>query len=266
MLVFLPLGTGEQQQHNKIISLHPRSCKASARQTSRHPLVPSGVTRLYLPEIWSILNQHSGAPFMKLLTSNTSPFVRKLRIAIREKGLTNKIEDVMVNVLELPPAVLASNPLGKIPVLIFDDGRSLLDSSVIFEFLDTLTPHPKLVPEGDGTAGKWAARRWEAIADGLLDSAIQVRLETVLRPADMQFAPEINRQMDKVERAVTVLESEAPAFADSWHIGSIAVACAFAWLTFRYPERDWRTRFPKLAAFEDASAQRESFAQTGYRA
>ncbi len=203
---------------------------------------------------------------MKLLTSNTSPFVRKVRIAVLEKGLSAVVAEIHVQPQELfgpalPAHIAAANPLGKIPALIRDDGSSLFDSSVIVEFLDSLTPAPQLLPAGEA---RWAAKRWEAVADGLLDAAVQVRLETVLRPPEMQYAPDMNRQLAKVDRALELLEAEAPHFAADWHIGSIAIASALAWLDLRFASFGWRDRNPALVTFEASAAAHSSYTQTAF--
>lgn len=199
---------------------------------------------------------------MKLLASNSSPYVRKVRIAILEKGLADKIEDVVVNPLALSAEMTAANPLAKVPTLIFDDGHTLFDSSVIVEYLDSIGTGAKLIPEGSGAQGKWAAKRWEVIAHGILESAVMIRLETVLRPPEQQSPTEIERQFGKIDRALTLLETEVEGFANSWTLASISVACALSYLDFRFASLGWRDRFPKLAAFEAACNNHQSYRQT----
>jgi glutathione S-transferase len=199
---------------------------------------------------------------MKLFTSNASPFVRKVRIAILEKGLSDRIEDVPVQVLDLPPEIVRANPLAKVPTLLFDDGRAMFDSPVIFEFLDSIGTGAKLVPDGTGTTGKWAAKRWEAVADGLLDAAVLMRLEKLLRPPEQQSPSEMDRQLGKIIRALALLEEEVDAFSNQWHVGSISVACALSYLDLRFADLQWRKQFPKLSAFEDACDDHQSYLQT----
>jgi glutathione S-transferase len=198
---------------------------------------------------------------MQLLASNTSPYVRKVRVVILEKHLSDQVQDVLVNVFELPENVRAANPLGKVPAILFDDGQSLLGSSLIVEYLDSLGSAPKLIPEGDA---RWAVKRWEAIADGILDAAVQVRIEQMLRPLEMQYAPEIQRQFDKVNRALEVLESECDQFKNHWHSGSIAIACTLSWLELRFAQLNWRERFPKLDQFEKSCHQHDSYVKTAF--
>src|ERR1700681_5098847 len=132
---------------------------------------------------------------MKLLASHTSPYARKVRIAIAEK----KIECELVE--ESPWAAGTSvpnyNPLGKVPVLVLDDGTALYDSRVIVEHLDAVSPVGRLMP--DRPRDRVGVRRWEALADGVLDAAILARLERQ-RPPGKQDSDWITRQLGKVLR------------------------------------------------------------------
>ncbi len=201
---------------------------------------------------------------MILFTSNTSPFVRKVRIVVREKGLTDKVADTPINVFELPADILATNPLARIPALLFADGRTMFGSNIIAEYFDSIGTGPKLIPEGDGANGRWAVKRWEALADGMLDAGVNVRLGQVFLPKEFQYAPEIKRQMDKIERTLSLLETEIDAFGNSWHIGSTAIAAALSWLDIRFANFGWRTRYPRLAAFEESCDDHHSYASTHF--
>ena len=120
---------------------------------------------------------------MKLLGSLTSPYTRKVRIMLAEKRIDCELEIVDVNAPDNP--VLPRNPLSKIPTLVLDDGTSLFDSRVIVEFLDNASPIARLIP-ADKRA-RVAVRRWEALADGVLDAGLLVRYES-LRPKKEQSA------------------------------------------------------------------------------
>src|SRR3979411_1547137 len=134
---------------------------------------------------------------MKLLASHTSPYARKVRIAIAEK----KIECELVE--ESPWAAGTSvpdyNPLGKVPVLVLDDGTALYDSRVIVEYLDTVSPVSRLIPEPNRQ--RIAVRRWEALADGVCDAAVAIVLER-RRPARQQSLELIERQEKKMNAGV----------------------------------------------------------------
>lgn len=94
------------------------------------------------------------------------------------------------------------NPLGKVPCLMMDDGGAMFDSRVISEYLDILTPVGKLMP----TSGRERAevKCWEALADGLLEAAILVRLEKK-RPTRQQSPEWIKRQWSKVEAGLKAM-------------------------------------------------------------
>src|SRR3546814_3506529 len=75
---------------------------------------------------------------MQLFYSPTSPYARKCRVVARERGLMADLEEVVCNPMEDPAALHASNPLGKVPCLVLDDGVAVFDSPVIAEYLDGL--------------------------------------------------------------------------------------------------------------------------------
>jgi len=199
---------------------------------------------------------------MKLLGSITSPYVRKVRVVMAEKRIEAQFELVDVNAEDSP--IVQSNPLGKIPCLIMDDGGAVFDSRVIVEYLDNLTPVHRLIPP-NGRA-RVEVRTWEALADGLLDAALLVRAEQTQR-TDAQRSPEvIARQMGKIERALAAMSnglSDKPWCADGkYSLADIAVGCALGYLDFRFPQLGWRAQFSNLAAHADKLFARPSFADT----
>src|SRR6266576_1606828 len=140
---------------------------------------------------------------MKLLVSHTSPYARKVRIAIAEK----KIECDLVE--ESPwdagTSVPDYNPLGKVPTLVLDDGTALYDSRVIVEFLDNVSPISRLIPEEK--RDRVAVRRWEALADGVLDAGLLVRYEGT-REKKEQSKAWVEKQLARMHRAVAQMEAE----------------------------------------------------------
>jgi len=140
---------------------------------------------------------------MKLIASPTSPYARKVRIALAEK----KIEYELVEAAPFAPDtdVPSYNPLGKVPVLVLDDGTNLFDSRVIVEYLDTVSPVSRLIPEP--SRQRIAVKRWEALADGICDAAAAIVLEG-RRAAKLQSREWVARQRSKIGRGVTALASE----------------------------------------------------------
>ncbi len=201
---------------------------------------------------------------MKLIGSTTSPYVRKVRIVMAEKKLDYQF--LLDNVWSADTRIAASNPLGKVPCLVMEGGEAVFDSRVIVEYLDTLSPVGKLIP----STGRERAevKTWEALADGLLDAAILVRLENTFegrKPSERSQAW-IDRQMDKVHASLKAMAQglgDKP-FCSGIHLSlsDIAVGCAPGWLEFRFPEIGWRAEYPNLAKLMDKLAQRASFADT----
>lgn len=198
---------------------------------------------------------------MKLLSATPSPFARKVRIALHEKGLDFEL------VTEVPWNADASaphyNPLGKIPVLMLDDGECIYDSRFIVEYLEVHHPQPPLLP---CEPRAWtAAKRLEVLADGACDAVVLTFIERQ-RPPDQQSAAWLARQRAKIEAAVDeVARLVAPgaehAVGAAFSLGDIAVGCLLGYLDLRYPELAWR-RHAHLEGFFDRLQQRESFRQT----
>jgi glutathione S-transferase len=199
---------------------------------------------------------------MKLIGSVTSPFVRKVRVVLAEKKLDYSFE--LENVWSAETVIHLSNPLGKVPCLVMEDGSSMYDSRVIAEYLDTLTPVCKLLPPNGRDRAD--VKVWEALSDGLLDAAVLVRLEKTLRPAEQQSPDWIARQMGKVHASLATMSTnlgESPfCMGNHYTLADVAVGCALGWLLFRFPEIDWRTDYPNLARLFDKLSERASFKES----
>jgi glutathione S-transferase len=199
---------------------------------------------------------------MKLIGSNTSPYVRKVRVVMAEKKLDYSFE--LDNVWSAETQVHRSNPLGKVPCLVMEDGSALFDSRVIAEYLDTLTPVCKLLPPNGRDRAD--VKVWEALADGVLDAAILVRLEKTLRPPEQQSPQWIARQLGKVHAGLAVMSDklgeQAFCMGKSYTLADVAVGCALGWLSFRFPEIGWRGAYPNLAKLLDKLGERASFKDT----
>lgn len=200
---------------------------------------------------------------MKLIGSLTSPYVRKVRVVLAEKKLDYNfvLEDVWGS-----DAILASNPLGKVPCLVMEGGEAVFDSRVIVEYVDTLSPVGKLIPSSGRE--RVEVRTWEALADGLLDAAISARLErTWKHRADAQRCEAwVDRQLSRVTavlKSVSQGLGEKPFCAGNhFSLADIAVGCALLYLDFRFPEIAWRAEFPNVARLVDKLAARPSFVDT----
>jgi len=198
---------------------------------------------------------------MKLLGSLTSPYARKARVVLAEK----KIEyEWVVDSPNSPDTTVPSyNPLARIPVLLLDDDTALFDSPVIVEYLDGLAPNAKLFPQS--SRERIEVKRWEALADGVLDAAVGARMEQ-MRPAGERSESWITRERGVIDAALAMMARELGD--QPWCMGTpftfadIAVGCALGYLAFRFPDIDWRGRHPNLGRLHDKLMQRPSFADT----
>lgn len=199
---------------------------------------------------------------MKLHWSSRSPFVRKVMVAAHEVGLADRIETVptLVTMTKANRDLMHSNPLGKIPTLITDDGTALFDSTVICEYLDSLHAGTKLFPTDPKR--RWPALRWHSLGDNLLDTLVLWRNER-LRPPAQQSSDTIDVFELKTRNSLDLLEAESDTLARSqFGIGHIAVGVALGYLDFRFAGLGWREGHPKIAAWYAAFAQRSSVRAT----
>jgi glutathione S-transferase len=196
---------------------------------------------------------------MKLIGSLTSPYVRKVRVVMAEKKLD--YEFVLENVWAEETTIQESNPLGKVPCLLMDDGGSLFDSRVIVEYLDTLSPVGRLIPQPG--RDRTATRCWEAIADGVLDAATAINVENRQRPAELRSEAWIQRQHKKIAAALSFmdqgLDTQPFCMGINFSLADIAVGCALGYLDLRFEDLNWRQQYGHLARLEEKLAQRPSF-------
>lgn len=200
---------------------------------------------------------------MKLLGSLTSPYVRKVRVVLAEKKLDYQLvlEDVWGS-----DAILKANPLGKVPCLVLEGGEALFDSRVIVEYVDTLSPVGRLIPERGRERAE--VRTWEALADGIQDAAILARLEQTWpgRGEGQRSDAWVQRQLSRVNASVQAMAQglgERPwCCGNHLSLADIAAGCALGYLDFRFPQIGWRGAHPNLARLVDKLSQRASFTDT----
>ncbi|WP_153101321.1 glutathione S-transferase C-terminal domain-containing protein [Paraburkholderia hayleyella] len=199
---------------------------------------------------------------MKLIGSLGSPYVRKVRIVLAEKKIDYQL--VLENVWAAETAIHTSNPLGKVPCLVMEDGEAVFDSRVICEYADTLSPVARLIPASGRE--RVEVRCWEALADGMMDAAVLIRLESTQRPAEHRSAAWVARQQQKIDGGLAAmaqgLGSKLWCCGNRYTLADIAVGCALGYLDFRQPELNWREAWPVLARHAEKLAQRPSFADT----
>ncbi len=198
---------------------------------------------------------------MKLIGSLTSPYVRKVRIVMADKKLDYRLE--LENVWSADSQVQKYNPLGKVPCLVMEDGGALFDSRVIVEYLDTLSPVSRLIPQSG--RDRAAVKCWEAIADGVLDACVAIMKETQ-RPSAQQSPEWIERQYGKIHASLAAMNASLGdnsfCMGVNYGLADVAVGCTLGYLDFRFATLDWRASHANLARLEEKLAARQSFVDT----
>jgi glutathione S-transferase len=195
---------------------------------------------------------------LKLHWSPRSPFVRKVMVAAHELGLVDRIDRVRTVVRMTRPNtdLLPDNPLSKIPTLVLADGTVLIDSVVICEYLDALAGGGKLFPPSGQE--RWTALARHALGNGLLDILILWRNERD-KPEEKRTPELLDSFAVKTRAALDRLERDAASLsAARFGIGHIAVGCCLSYLDFRFPDLDWRSGRPSLAAWHEGFGARPS--------
>jgi glutathione S-transferase len=177
---------------------------------------------------------------------------------VREKSLLTRVTEVEVNALENPPELIANNPLGKIPCLLLDDGQALFDSTVINDYLNVSGNGPDLFAAHQRD---WAVKKWQATSQGLLDVAVQLRIEKT-KPEAQQNDTWMTRNRNAILRTVHYLQSELAKMPEQPCFLGLHLHCALAYLDFRHPELLWRDSNPKLAAWFNTLAEHPSLVAT----
>jgi glutathione S-transferase len=199
---------------------------------------------------------------MKLIGSLTSPYVRKVRIVFLEKKLDVDLE--LDNVWAADTKIANSNPLGKVPCLIADDGEAIYDSRAIAEYADGLSPVSRLIPTDNRERA--TVKTWETLADGVMDAGILARLERTWRPADQQSSAWVDRQMGKIQNALRQMSEKlggnAWCHGNQMTLADVAVGCAVGYLLFRFPEIKWQVQYPNLDRLYQKLLQRSAFIET----
>jgi glutathione S-transferase len=199
---------------------------------------------------------------MKLYANKASPFARKVRVLVREIGLTGRVEEIetIVSPIAANETLARDNPLVKIPALVTDSGETLFDSRVICEYLDTLHTGRKFFPASGPQ--RFTALRRQSLTDGILDAAVLCRYETAVRPEALRWKDWIEGQKRKVFGGLAVLEADAGAWGDEFTIGQVGAACVLGYLDFRFADWDWRGGHPQLKGWFERVSARPSVAAT----
>lgn len=183
---------------------------------------------------------------MKLRSSPTSPFGRKVKVASLFTGHVGTIEVISADTMNPDDPLRKDNPIGKIPCLVLADGTTVYDSRVIIEFLDHDAGGGKVIPQEWGA--RLAALKLQALGDGIMDAAILQLYEGRFRSPDKHEPGWIAHQGGKVERGLAALEANPPMASALPHVGIITIACMLDWLEFRFSVLS-SGKYPRLQAF-----------------
>lgn len=200
---------------------------------------------------------------MKLFYTQNSPYSRKVRVTAREKGLANKIKEIIAPPSENPPELFKANPLGAIPTLVLANAEPIYDSPVICACLDSLAQDKRLIP----TSGfeKIHVLRGEALADGMMDAAVGMVYER-MRPSAEQSTLWINKRTSAIVRSLPVLaleiETLTPQTNHDIDLRYIAYACALGYIEFRHPNIEWKQTFPTMTRWYEEFNKRPSMKET----
>ena len=189
---------------------------------------------------------------MILYSTPTSPFGRKVKIAALVHGLSARLNVLKGDPWNAEDELRKINPLGKMPVLVTDDGVAVYDSGVILDYFDTLLGHPRLFP----LEQQIRTRTLHALCNGMIDAGLLVTYERQRRPEAFRHDPWIEHQLGKIERGLGIV-AQAPPHAGVANAASITLACALGYFDWR-KQIDWRAQYPALVVWLDGF--RDSFA------
>ncbi|MGY2849623.1 hypothetical protein BSN85_14020 [Bradyrhizobium brasilense] len=199
---------------------------------------------------------------MTLRISATSPFARKVRIAISVLELDHRIEVSLADTYDPADEIRLENPLGKVPTLLLEDGRTLYDSLVILEYLNELVGADAIIPRGPE---RIEVLRMHALASGLTDAALLEVYERRWRKPEKLSEDWLEHQNGKVVRALDAIEATPFAWRGTPHIGAIALATGLGFLDLRFDGK-WRKGRPKLDRWqENFSSEVPAYEATAFK-
>jgi glutathione S-transferase len=191
---------------------------------------------------------------MKLIGGDRSPYARKVRIVLEEKGIPYEYVQARPSTPDSP--VPSFNPLAKIPVLVSDSGKTIYDSSVIVDYLDALKPEPRLIPTD--LEERVEVKRWEALGDGITDAIVLTSHDYDKRQTEEWH----EKQRLKIRRGLAAIEKELGSrefcYGDRFSLADIAAGYAVGYLDAQLADIDWRPTHPALARLAERLSQRDS--------
>ena len=198
---------------------------------------------------------------MKRYASPASSFARKIRVMLIEKGVKHDLE--MVNLWE-PNELKKTNPIGKVPALKLDDGRVLINSPLIADYVDSRFPNPRFIPADPDQ--RVEVRRWEALADGTMDAVSASLYEMRFHDEAKRSQAWLDRQRGKIDEGFAALEemlgNRPWCVGDAMSLADVAVVCHIGFITLRAPRFFPQEKYPGLAQLWKKMEARESMKKT----
>jgi len=197
---------------------------------------------------------------MKLFVSPTSPFARKVLMLVYEKRATSRIDVAYVDPWRVPEELVKLNPLSRVPTLVLDDQRVIIDSDVIAEYLDRHLPGSRLL--GKTGDDYWHERVMAGLISGIIEASIEIYQHTDRCPQEQRCQEWRNYHVDMIRRSLDMLESEMDRLGQGFDYASICMVSALGHMDFRQSFPDWRENRPRLATWYQLQQGRASVQAT----
>ncbi len=200
---------------------------------------------------------------MLLIGRTLSPFVRRTATLLHLLEIEH--EDKPVAATTHPEEVRAVNPLARIPVLVLDDGETIVDSHAIVDYaLEIGDPEGRVLPK------QGAARRQvlytSAIATGVMEKGVASAYERTQREEAYIYPPYLDKLLGQVHDGLAALETQTPLDAwwggDAPNLADINAVVAYEFIGIVAPDIAQRAaprNLPALSALADAHS---AFTQT----
>jgi len=194
---------------------------------------------------------------MRLFANTTSPFVRLVRLAIAEKGLSDQIEVEIVDPWADPSHFLAANPAGRVPTLVTDDGHAIAEAHLILRYLESLAG-PSIYPEDDLAETLSSA--------GATLGAIEASTAIIIgRKSSDNFDTDMvgSKRFRTIAEGLKRLDANCPRdFSERADIANFAAVTLIDYVVFRFTDKDWLSDLPNLAAWRERQKGHPSLEET----
>ena len=197
---------------------------------------------------------------MKLLYTVTSPIARKCRIIARELDLIDKIEEVITTTRSEDALIMKNNPNGMVPTLETDEGFNIVESMVICNYLEKQSNNKEFIPQDDRKY--WQIYALDSIASQTLESIVSRARERIYKPEEFHYPDGIKHEQGRAERALDLLEKEAPNFSNTFNKLHVTIGLCGLVLDNVFPNEEWKNNRKNLLKVYENFMRRDSFIET----